>query len=222
MTTTDSNPTNPAVLTSAPPPPDPEICSRRHESGRLTDAELLAGAAAGSESAFSRLHQRLGRPLFSTAVRMLHDAEDAAEVLQETFLYAWSRADSYDPSRAAVSTWLALILRSRCIDRLRRREYQRKMRSSIEQEKPENQCDPAGFDRLLNQQRRRCLNQAMEQLPAAQKQVLELAYYRGLTQREIADKVGVPLGTIKTRSVLAMNKLHQGLTGRPRTPAATG
>lgn len=193
----------------------------RNESADLaTDAELLAEAAAGSENAFSRLHARLGRALYSTAMRILHDSEDAAEVLQETFLYAWSRADSYDPSRAAVSTWLALILRSRCIDRLRRRQYQRKTQSSIEQEKPLSHCGPAGFDRVVSQQRNQCLSQAMERLPAAQKQVLELAYYRGLTQREIAAQVGVPLGTVKTRSVLAMNKLHQDLTGRPRTSAA--
>jgi len=220
MTTTDSIRTHARSSTPAPPPPDPEVCSRQRESGPATDAELLARAAAGSESAFSTLHRRLGGALYSTAVRMLQNADDAAEVLQETFLYAWSRAHSYDPSRAAVSTWLALILRSRCIDRLRRREHQRRMRTSIEREKPQSQCDPAGFDRVANQQRRRCLSQAMERLPAAQKQVLELAFFRGLTHREIADEVGVPLGTIKTRSVLAMDKLHRDLTGRPRMRAA--
>ena len=202
------------------PPPDPEICSRHHGSERPSDARLLAGAAAGSEQAFSRLHRRFGAALYSTALRMLHNPEDAAEVVQETFLYAWSKVDTYDPSRAGVSTWLGLILRSRCIDRIRRRQHQHKMRMSIEREKPSGQCEPAGFDRMVDQQRNRCLSQAMDRLPAAQKQVLELAFFRGLTQREIAAKVGVPLGTIKTRSVLAMDKLHLDLTGEPRRRAA--
>jgi RNA polymerase sigma-70 factor (ECF subfamily) len=217
MTNTDSI----QLPRNGTPPPEARFCAS-HEPGRPTDAELLARAAAGSESAFSKLHDRLGRGLYCTALRILRDAEDADEVLQETFLYAWSRADAYDPSRAAVSTWLSLILRSRCIDRLRRREHQRKMRSTIEQEKPESHCDPAGFDRVADHQRQQCLSRALARLPAPQKQVLELAYYRGLTQREIADRVGVPLGTVKTRSVLAMNKLHLDLTGEPRTRPAAG
>ncbi len=217
MQATDSIQIRPRSQT---PPPAAEACLRRQPSENPTDAELLAQAAAGSESAFSQLYRRLGNALYATAVRLLHNTEDAAEVLQETFLYAWTRAASYDPSRAAVSTWLSLILRSRCIDRMRRREHQRKMRSSIEQEKPKSYCDPTGFDRVMSQQRHQNLSQAMERLPAPQKQVLELAFFGGMTHREIAEKVGVPLGTIKTRSVLAMDKLHKDLTGQPRRRAA--
>ena len=211
MTTSESIPTQTAGLeTMPPPPPTAEMLADS------TDAELLSLAAWGADSAFAELYGRYGRSLYNTALRSLANTEDAAEVLQETFLYAWTRAEKYDSSRAAVSTWLGMILRSRCIDRMRRREHQRKMKTSVEQQTQDTHCEPRGFDRVASRERNHTLGEAMERLPEAQKEVLELAFFRGLTHREIAAKVGVPIGTIKTRSVLAMRKLHLDLTGKPR------
>ncbi len=185
---------------------------------RLTDADLVSLAAGGHGEALTDLYERYRRPLYAMAFRVLGDAEDAHEVLQEAFLYAWTRLGTYDSSRAKVSTWLSMITRSRSIDRLRRREHINRTRSSIEQETQTAydeaaRCDPSGFDRVVAGQRNARLHRAMERLPDAQEQVLRLSFFRGLTQREIAAEVGVPLGTVKTRSVLAMRKLRRDLAG---------
>ncbi len=169
-----------------------------------------------TEATLSSLYERQWRFLYATALGLLNDPEDAREVVQEAFLYAWRKAESFDPARSSAATWLSLITRSRAIDRLRRRQHRARMRLSIEREEPESHCDPKGFDQVLRRQRKDRLHRAMGRLPEAQKRVLELSYFHGLTQRQIAAEVGIPLGTVKTRSALAMDKLHLDLTGRPR------
>ncbi len=167
----------------------------------------------------SGLYERQWRFLYATALGLLSDPEDAREVVQEAFLYAWSKSESFDPSRSSAATWLSLITRSRSVDRLRRRQHRDRIRSSIEQEKPSAHSDPAGFERVLRRERNDRLRRAMGRLPEAQKRVLELSFFRGLSHRQIAAEVGIPLGTVKTRSLLAMDKLHLDLTGRPRRAA---
>lgn len=173
-----------------------------------------------TEATLSSLYEQQWRFLYATALRMLSDPEDAREVVQEAFLYAWRKAESFDPSRSSAATWLSLITRSRSVDRLRRRQHRDRARSSIEQEKPEAHCDPTGFERVVRRERNARLRRAMGRLPEAQKQVLELSFFRGLTHRQIAAEIGIPLGTVKTRSALAMAKLHLDLTGRPRRARA--
>ncbi len=173
-----------------------------------------------TEATLSSLYERQWHVLYATALRMLSDPEDAREVVQEAFLYAWRKAESFDPSRSSAVTWLSLITRSRSVDHLRRRQHRDRIRSSIEQEKRSAHSHPKGFERIVRRERNDRLRRAMGRLPEAQKRVLELSFFRGLTHRQIAAEVGIPLGTVKTRSALAMEKLHLALTGRPRAARA--
>ena len=180
----------------------------------LSDAELLALAGSGVRDAFSSLHQRYSRFLNNMALRMLGDTEDTEEVLQEAFLYAWNRAASYDPSRSAVSTWLWQITRSRCLDLLRRRQRIGRTLSAVERESPASHCEPAGFDQVVRQERAGRLHQAMTRLPEPQRKVHELSYFGGLSQRKIAARFDIPVGTVKSRFVLAMKKLRKDLAAQ--------
>jgi RNA polymerase sigma-70 factor (ECF subfamily) len=177
----------------------------------VTDVDLVADIARGRNDALSELYRRYSNLLSALAVRILHDADEAEDVTQEVFLYVWRKARHYDAVRASVSSWLVLITRSRSLDRLRKlhridhlaEEYQH-------EDAPPRQ--PEGFGEVLSQERAVRVRRALGRLPASQRLALELAFYHGWTQKEVAERTGVPLGTIKTRTFLAMKKLRRELT----------
>ncbi len=177
----------------------------------LDDRGLVRKIVERHPEALAELYDRYASMLTALAQRVLADAADAEEVLQETFLQVWNRAASYDPRRSSVSTWLVLITRSRAIDRLRSRRVKQRTLSAAQRENPVRHTSPAGGRHVLNQERRRRLDEEMGRLPEEQRQVLELAFYNGMTQSEIAGETGIPLGTVKTRTLLAMRKLRQAL-----------
>lgn len=177
----------------------------------LTDAELLEAIAAGDPEALAELYDRFSSNLLALAMRVLHDPADAEEVVQEVFLQAWNRADRYEPSRSSVSTWMVLITRSRAIDRLRNRQVVNRTVTAVQQKDPDDHASPQGVGNVLEHERRKRVRQELEGLPPEQQQVLELAFYRGMTQSEIAESTGIPLGTVKTRTLLAMRKLRKAL-----------
>ncbi len=176
-----------------------------------TDKDLVRRVAERDESALAELYDRFSGLLLALARRVLGDSSDAEEVLQEVFLQVWNQAGRYDGKRSSVSTWLVLITRSRSIDRLRSRQVKDRTLSALQQEKPDRHTSPEGLGSVLHQQRRQRLRREMEELPAEQRQVLELAFFRGMTQSEIATSTGIPLGTVKTRTLLAMKKLRKAL-----------
>jgi RNA polymerase sigma-70 factor (ECF subfamily) len=178
---------------------------------RSEEARLVRRIGAGEPEALSELYDRYSGMLLALARRVLHDSSDAEEVLQEVFLQVWNQAGRYDPARSSVSTWLVLITRSRSIDRLRNRRVVDKAVTAAQHEKPVTHTSPEGMGDVLMLERRERLRTEMEALPAEQREVLELAFYRGLTQREIAETTGIPLGTVKTRTLLAMKKLRSAL-----------
>jgi len=179
------------------------------------DREMLALIVKGDQRAFSQLYDRLSGPLYSLAIRMLGDASEAQDALQEVFLQIWRRAEFYDPEQSSVFSWAVLMTRSRVIDRLRRRD--RRLRvivastddeqtdvTSTTASQEETAADAAG--RREEAMRARS---SLNQLPAEQRQAIELAFFNDLTHQEIASQLGQPLGTIKARIRRGLLKLKE-------------
>ena len=157
------------------------------------------------------------RALLALARRVLDNHADAEEVLQEVFVQVWNHGERYDPARSSVSTWLVLIARSRAIDRLRSRKVVERTHEATAQAAVgasgvgEPHTSPEALENVFIHERHERVRREMAALPAEQRQVLEMAFYQGLTQSEIAAKAGLPLGTVKTRTLLAMKKLRNAL-----------
>ncbi len=178
----------------------------------LDDVTLVRRVAARDQPALAELYDRFGSLLLALARRILNNEAEAEEILQEVFLQVWNQARRYDPRRSSVSTWLVLIARSRAIDRLRSRQVKDRTLSHLQQENRHPHTSPEGPGSVLMRQRRKRLRREMQELPDEQRQVLELAFFRGMTQSEIAASTGIPLGTVKTRTLLAMKKLRNALS----------
>ena len=176
-----------------------------------TDAMLLRQVLERRPEALADLYDRHALTLLALARRILGAAADAEEVLQEVFLHVWNNAARYDAGRSSVSTWLVLITRSRAIDRLRNRKVVERVHEAAHQEDPAGHASPEGVESVFSRERRQRVKSELDRLPPEQKQVLEMAFYEGLSQSEIADRAGLPLGTVKTRTLLAMKKLRGAL-----------
>ncbi|MGH9464548.1 MAG: sigma-70 family RNA polymerase sigma factor [Thermoanaerobaculia bacterium] len=177
----------------------------------LDDRQLVAALAERRQEALGELYDRHAGMLLALGARILGRREDAEEVLQETLLQAWNQAGRYAPERSSVATWLVLIARSRAIDRLRTRRVVERTAEAAHREEHATHASPAGPTAVLEGERRERLQRKLAELPADQREVLEKAFFAGWTQREIAERTGVPLGTVKTRTLLAMKKLRAAL-----------
>jgi len=178
----------------------------------LEDKELIAAIVDRKAVALAELYDRYSGMLHALSQRILGNSSDAEDVLQEAFLQVWNQAGRYDSERSSVSTWLVLITRSRSIDRLRSRQVQQRTVTAAKQENPTTHTSPKGVGNVLLQERRNRLQQEMKNLPDEQRQVLEMAFFKGMTQSEISNQTGIPLGTVKTRTLLAMKKLRKALS----------
>ncbi len=178
---------------------------------RAMEARLVERIAEGSSEALSELYDQYSSLLLALSRRVLGSQEEAEDVLQEVFVQVWRQAHRYDSKRSSVSTWLSLITRSRSIDRLRSRNVQDKTAQAAHEENPPGDASPEGASNVLERERRLRLRTELAELPKEQRQVLELAFYKGMTQSEIAASTGIPLGTVKTRTLLAMRKLKKAL-----------
>lgn len=178
---------------------------------RLADQAALARMARGDQSALAELYDRHARRVFSLAVRILREHADAEDVVQEVFTQVWVQAGRYDAGRGAVAAWMLMMARSRAIDRLRSR--QARPEAAAESHAAENvpaAATPQDLD-LLSTEQVAHLRNALNELPAAQRVALELAYYEGLTHAEIAARLAEPLGTVKTRIRQAVIKLRESM-----------
>lgn len=189
------------------PAPQSEI-----EEKRLQDIETVRQMAAGNRDALVNIYDRYSSSLLGLAIQILHDREEAEEVLQEVLMQAWRQAERYDSSRASVRTWLALMTRSRAIDRRRingtrsRTVQNAQLNGSLPTEvEPE-----AGQNIWLDQVRKR-LREELARIPDAQRQIIEMLYFNGMTQLQVSEEIQVPLGTVKTRTLLGMQKLRRAL-----------
>jgi len=176
--------------------------------GSKSPAVLIAAIAAGDRDAFSRFYDLTAPMAFGLIRRVLRDPEAAAEVLQEVFWQVWQDASRYDPARGSPEAWLVTRAKTRAIDRLRSmrrrdRTFVAPVDESVAQRREEQAENPAvaAEDRSLVQT-------ALAQLPEAQRRVIELAFFEGLTQSEIATRLGEPLGTVKTRARLGLDRLR--------------
>jgi RNA polymerase sigma-70 factor, ECF subfamily len=176
-----------------------------------SDAMLLRQLQERRPEALADLYDRHAPTLLALARRILGASSDAEEVLQEVFLHVWNHPGRYDAGRSSVSTWLVLITRSRAIDRLRNRKVVARVHEAAHQEDPAGHASPEGVESVFFRERRERVKSELDRLPPEQRQVLEMAFYEGLSQSEIAERGALPLGTVKTRTLLAMKKLRSAL-----------
>jgi RNA polymerase sigma-70 factor, ECF subfamily len=175
------------------------------------DPNLLARVVKGDQQAFSELYDQSSVLLYSVAVRILRDHEQAAELLQEVYLEVWRKIARYDVGRGTPIAWFIILTRSRAIDRLRARSSRIPVSESLEGSQAAQVADqrPGPFESQADQELRKLVDDALNTLPSAQQQAIELAYYEGLTHMEIAARLNQPLGTVKTRIKLGLSKLRE-------------
>ena len=174
------------------------------------ETELIQRMVQGDQGALSQLYDRYARVMYSLAFKILGSVEEAEEVVLDVFAKAWRTAARYDASRSRVDSWLFLMTRSRSLDRLRQRQRQTKVveaATNTAQVSSSNLPD----DALMIDERRTFVTEALTKLPDEQRLVIELAYYQGYSQSEIAKYTGLALGTVKTRIRLGLRKLKQTL-----------
>jgi RNA polymerase sigma-70 factor (ECF subfamily) len=184
----------------------------RPEQAQENDIELLQAIVARDEAALAELYDRYRVILFGLLMRILSNREEAEDVLQEVFLQVWRRAADFDANRGRPFTWLVTMTRSRGIDRLRTLAARERVAIAGARDESEAVSDAAS-DAFRSEQRG-LVTSALAQLPDEQKRPLMLAYFDGLTQSEIAARLGAPLGTVKTRMRTGMMKLRELLAGK--------
>ena len=170
------------------------------------EADLIARISAGDREAFGEFYDLHASVLFGFCVRILRDARDAEDVLQETFVQAWRDARRFDPVRASARGWLFTIARSRALDRWRsRRSYESRVAVSDD---PGLERAAGAADEAAAADTRAFVERALGTLSGNEQAVLRLAYFEGLTQEEIAGRLGEPLGTVKSRTRAGLAKLR--------------
>jgi RNA polymerase sigma-70 factor (ECF subfamily) len=181
------------------------------------DAHLLQRMAGGDRGAFAELYDRLSRPLYTTAWRILNDTAEAEDIVQEVFLALWQKARDFERERGTPFSWAMTLTRNRAIDRIRMRKRRGEL---LAQSAPEDfGCNPGataeefGGD-LESKERALAVREAVAGLPTEQQQALKLAFFSGLTQQEIAIRLDQPLGTIKARIRRGLLKLRDTVASR--------
>jgi RNA polymerase sigma-70 factor, ECF subfamily len=207
----------------------------------VTDASLVRDMMAGSEGALAALYDRHGKAVHAAAMRASGDRWVAAEVVQETFLALWNRAELFDPSRGTLPAWLTAIARNRAIDRLRaagRHDRAASFSSFVQADADDHSIvewltatgelvgvggtEPAPEIALSTKETRASIEDALHSLDPAERRVIVLAYDGGLTQSEIAATLGWPIGTVKTRTRRALRHLRDQLEGRDTASLPAG
>jgi RNA polymerase sigma-70 factor, ECF subfamily len=188
-----------ALLTTTPPP------AASRDLAHLSDEALLSLVASSDDQALEELYDRFGRVAYGLALRILRDEALAQDAVQEAFLAVWRSADRFLAERAKASTWILTLVHRRSVDLVRREDRRRgePLESAAEPTAPVTTEEEAtlGFER-------RIVQEALAQLSPEQREALELGYYGGLTQSELAERLGQPLGTIKSRMFAGLSQLR--------------
>jgi RNA polymerase sigma-70 factor (ECF subfamily) len=177
----------------------------------VSDHQLLSRVAGGDDAAFAALYDRYADRVLGFLVKLLRVRADADDVLQDTFYQVWVKARDYEPSRSSPQSWLFLLARSRAVDLLRRR---RRREEGVSPTPPTAPADPAAAFEAKDAGLR--LRDALTKLTDEQRSAIQLAFYGGLTHEEVAARQAVPLGTVKTRIRLGMQRLR-GLLAEKET-----
>ena len=181
------------------------------------DVQLIVIMAQGDERAASTLYDRHGAVMYGLALRVVGEPADAEEVVLDAFAQAWRDSSRYDASRGSVGGWLTTITRTRALDLIRARGRRSQVTETATATLDEPAAMGSGFTapdvHVLETERAVAVKTALDQLPVPQRQAIELAFFEGLTHHEVADRLREPLGTVKTRIRLGMQKLRDALSG---------
>ena len=180
-----------------------------HSHSRISESELIIKIADKDRSAFSELYNRFSASVFKWSLRIVRDRDEAEEVVQEVFLQIWKSAKSYNSERGEIATWIINITKSRSIDKLRNTKFKRKNISIGEELLTKKR---SGLMTEEKTEDRNIIKNALEKLPAEQKRAIEIVFFGGFTHHEAAEKLQIPVGTIKTRIRLAVSKLRVDLS----------
>jgi RNA polymerase sigma-70 factor, ECF subfamily len=178
---------------------------RRRDLAHLSDEALVALVARSEESALSELYDRIGGTAYGLAYRILRDEALAEDAVQEAFLGLWRSASTFVPERAKASTWLLTLVHRRAVDLVRREQRRRAEPLEGAPEPAEGSAEEAAWLRLERER----VQAALAALPDQQREAIELAYYGGYTQSELAERLGEPLGTIKSRMFTGLARLRE-------------
>ncbi|HEY4416849.1 MAG TPA: sigma-70 family RNA polymerase sigma factor [Verrucomicrobiae bacterium] len=184
------------------------------QTNRERDAELVRQIAVGDRVAFAEFYDQYAPLLFSIAARIMGNTDDAEDVLQESFLQIWEKAGSFDPSLGKLSVWAISLVRNKAIDRIRSSQR----RARLWQQATAEFLIVAEVDNTANEaihghDKTRLIQSAIIELPVEQRCAIELAFFSGLSQNEISEKLQAPLGTVKARIRRGLLKLHDQLKG---------
>jgi RNA polymerase sigma-70 factor, ECF subfamily len=174
----------------------------------LSDAELIHQLRAGKQQALNLLYDRYGGLVYTIALQILSRADEAEDLTQDVFLSFW-KEDKFDPKRAALSTYLSVLVRSRALNKLRSRASHVKALERLQQWTIADSLEPTPLEKASLEEQQQALRTAMVQLSENQRQVLELNYSRGLSHSEIAQQISMPLGTVKSNARQGLIKLRQ-------------
>lgn len=177
-----------------------------------SDEQLMLLIQQGDEAALATLYRRHTAILRTVIARVVHIDADVDDLIQELFLEAWKRAQTYDETKGKVLGWLITMARRRAIDRVRRRQAYARAEERLRLQTDPNAVHDHVEEDATASERTAMLREALATIPDAQREALQMAFYQGLSQRQIAAKTGVPLGTIKTRLELAVRKLRVTLS----------
>ncbi|MBK9088590.1 MAG: sigma-70 family RNA polymerase sigma factor [Holophagales bacterium] len=188
--------------------------SEKGSAPAAADLELIEKIRQGDQSALDLLYKRYSSPVYSLIWKILQNSEEAEDVALDVFWQVWRQADRYDPARGAPPAWIFTLARSRAIDRLRSRSRREDRTISIDD--PNLHFDPldenASPDQVVSfRQSRDAVRAAMEKLSVVQREAVELAFLKGMTHVEISEKLGLPLGTVKTRIRQGLIRLRKHL-----------
>jgi len=182
------------------------------------DRELIRRIGAGEEEAFRGLFRRFAPNAMSLARRVVRQPFLAEEIVQEVFLAVWRHPEGYEPDRGSVKSWLMGMVHHRAVDAVRREESQRRRAAGAVADAIDPGDDPGVtvVEELDLPEERSAVRSALAELPSEQRQVLELMYFSGLSQSQIAERLSVPLGTVKSRALLGMRRMRTALVGMQR------
>ena len=198
----------PMITPAAAPPPDDRDSA---------DAELLRRVAAGDRTAFGEFYDRFSRPLYSTALRIVQDPTEAQDVIHDAFVVVWEKAATFETQRGSAFSWVVTLVRNRAIDRVRsRRRRSELLAASVPSDlgyHEELHARPADDQAAIGDEAR-AVRAALASLSAEQQKAVELAFFGGFTQEEIARQLNEPLGTVKARIRRGLLKLRDALASR--------
>ena len=179
-----------------------------------TDADLYVPLRGGHPEAVQLIYERYGGLAFSLAVRILGDAGRAEDVVQDVMTSVWRKPERFDPERGAFRTWFLTLVRNRSIDVLRGKEKREHRETQLPVQARASSAASDPWQAVSLSLERKALREALDSIPADQRHIIELAYFGGYTQSEIAERLQLPLGTVKGRLRLGLEKLHSYLSGR--------